>query len=96
MKKIFILTLLAFLSSCHYSDLKGTMGQSVDNSVKMNKIGVACVRNILSLFSFGDSSIESARKNGEITKIVFVDTSYTDFFFYIPIVQKGCTIVRGE
>ena len=88
------------LTSCiNYSDVKGAMQhQSYDNSVKLKPLrtGIACTTNALFLFTFGDSSIETAMRNGDITKVAFVDTSYTDFYFYYPFYQKGCTIVKGE
>ncbi len=90
---------LFLASSCiHYSDYKDTASYSIDNSVKVKplKTGTACVTNILFLFALGDSSVEAARKNGDITKVAFVDTSYNDFWFYYPFFQKGCTIVKGE
>ena len=65
----------------------------VDNSVSPNKKGTACVTNIMSVYSSGDSSIETAKKEGGIQKVAFVDRTYTGFLgFY----QKGCTVVRGN
>ena len=67
-----------------------------DNSVKTEKRGIACVTNILGLITYGDSSVEKAKKDGRITKVTFVDASYKDFQWYIPFFQKGCTMVKGE
>ena len=97
MKKILTVMTLLLLSSCiHYSDYKDTQSYSIDNSVKATKTGTACVNNVLFLVAIGDSSIEAAKRNGEITKVAFVDTSYNDFWFYYPFFQKGCTVVKGE
>lgn len=99
MKKILIVVSLLFLPSCiHYSDYKDTTSYSIDNSVKAKplKTGTACVNNVLMLIAVGDSSVEAARRNGDITKVAFVDTSYNDFWFYYPFFQKGCTVVKGE
>jgi hypothetical protein len=64
----------------------------VDNSVEPNKVGKACIKNIAGLFSQGDSSIETAKKNGGITKVAFVDRSYER----ILLNEEGCTIVHGK
>jgi hypothetical protein len=83
----------------NYADYKSPVQyHSVDNRVqaKSLKTGIACTTNALFLVALGDSSIETAMKNGDITKIAFVDTSYSDLYFYYPFYQKGCTIVKGE
>lgn len=96
-KIIATISLLLSLTSCiHYSDVKHTMKGYVDNSVKPEKTGVACVNNVLFLIAIGDSSVEAAKRNGDIQKIAFVDTTYNDFMFYYPFFQKGCTIVKGQ
>ena len=98
-KNIIFLAGLLLLTSCiNYADVKGTMGQNVDNSVQYKplKTGIACTTNALFLFTFGDSSIESAMLNGDITKVAFVDKDYKNFYFEYPFYQKGCTIVKGE
>ena len=55
----------------------------------------SCVTNILGLVAIGDSSVESAKKSGYIDKISFFTTTYESLRVYIPIFQKGCTIVTG-
>lgn len=88
------------LTSCiNYADYKSPMQhQSIDNAVKAKplKTGIACTTNALFLFTFGDSSIETAMRMGDITKVAFVDTSYEHLYFYYPFYQKGCTIVKGD
>lgn len=91
--------LLCFSSSCiRYIDYKSTTSYSIDNKVnpKPLKTGAACVTNVLMLIATGDSSVETARRNGDITKVAFVDTSYNSFWIYLPFIQKGCTVVKGE
>lgn len=91
---------LLLLSSCgiRYYDYKATTSYSIDNKVnpKPLKTGIGCVHNILMLFAFGDSSVEAARRNGDITKVAFVDTSHNSLWVYWPLFQKGCTVVKGE
>lgn len=64
----------------------------VDNSIEPNKVGKACIKNYANLFSKGDSSIQTAKKNGGITKVAFVDRSYERLL----IVEEGCTVVHGR
>ncbi|GIU70518.1 MAG: hypothetical protein KatS3mg002_1754 [Candidatus Woesearchaeota archaeon] len=58
------------------------------------KRGVSCQRSILWLVSIGDSSIETAKKNGNITKIASVDYEILDVLSIIY--HRVCTIVQGE
>jgi len=104
-RNILIIFLLFSLSSClSFYDLKGSgkklmpaMQEVYDNKVKENdKIGTACVTNILWLFASGDSSIEAAKNKGNIEKVVSVSTTYEHFILYLPFYQKGCTVVTGQ
>ncbi len=108
MKKTFFAILaLAMLASCAVSTnhvLSGAYTEwkdrdpmtRVDNSVNPTKKGKACMTNILGLISQGDSSVESAKKDGQITKVAFVDTTYKAFQIYVPFFQEGCTVVHGN
>lgn len=104
-KNLIILSITAtFLSSCiQYYDVQGvnpklgpTTQESYDNKVKSQARGEACVYNILWLFAVGDSSIETAKKNGNIEDISYVSTNYKHFILYFPFFQKGCTVVYGQ
>lgn len=99
--------MLALLSSCAVTSNGITSGvytswkdrdpvTRVDNSVKDTKTGKACVSTILGLVVKGDSSLETAKKNGGITKVAYVDRTFEGVQIYIPIYQKGCTVVRGS
>ena len=68
----------------------------VDNSVKVTKSGTACVKNILGVVAIGDSSIETAKANGGIKEVAYVDRTYNGFWLYLPFFQRGCTVVRGN
>lgn len=100
-----IIILALFLGSCTISifDLKGTtpiftssLQANYHNEVAGSKVGKSCVTNVLSIVASGDSSIESAKRNGNIKNITSVDTSYERMYIYLPFYQKGCTIVRGD
>ena len=65
----------------------------VDNGISSTKKGEACVKNILHIYVEGDSSIETAKKNGGVKNVAYVDRTFEAVF---PFYQKGCTIVRGN
>ena len=109
MKKIFLaISLLFVIASCTatsngvqsgliYTEWKDRDPISrVDNSVNPTKSGKACVKNYFGVIATGDSSIETAKKNGSITKVSYVDRSFQGLNLYIPIFAEGCTIVNGN
>ncbi|MES2961142.1 MAG: TRL-like family protein [Pseudomonadota bacterium] len=65
----------------------------LDNNVTTTKKGTSCVTNILGLYTSGDSSIDSAKKDGGIKSVSYVDRTYDGLWFFY---QKGCTIVKGN
>lgn len=73
-------------------------GKEVDLT-KLRK-GEAKSTNILMLVDVGDAGVESAMKNGGITKPLYVDTEIHKLFIplvFIPIyVKETKTIVYGE
>lgn len=105
LRKIIILLLFLPLFSCiGYNNIKGadislsqTMGhKNNDNIEKAYLKSSSCVYNILTLFAYGDSSIETAKKKGDIDKIKSVSTNFESFTYYFPIYQKGCTNLIGN
>jgi hypothetical protein len=65
----------------------------VDNSIAASRSGQACVHNVLGLVATGDSSIDSAKKNGNITKVTHVDRN---FMSVLGFYAEGCTVVYGN
>ena len=101
-KKMVLLLLVAFLfsgcaSSYHplvgslYTDNKGPL--LVTESEGGTKEGIATSKSVLG-FCTGDSSIGAAAKNGNISKIMAVDTDITSVLFGIYV--EYTTIVRGK
>ena len=70
------------------------------SDIKYLKRGEATTYNILGLVETGDRGIQKAAKNGEITKIHYIDTSIDKVYIpfgFIPIYVKQLkTIVYGE
>jgi hypothetical protein len=66
----------------------------VDNTAGTKKVGKASVTAFLGIVSLGDSSIQAAMKDGEITKIHHVDYEIEHFLY--AIFAKQTTIVYGE
>jgi len=54
--------------------------------------GQTCSKNVLGIVSFGDSSIATAMRMGQITQAITVDTSFTGV---AGLYGKVCTTVRG-
>lgn len=61
-------------------------------STASSKEGRACAENILGMVILGDSSINTAKKNGGITKVSSVDKEIEQYVVY----GKACTVVRGN
>lgn len=104
MKKFIILAIAALmLAGCGASPEVGGaivvltqegVNHTPANVEKPMKKGEACALNILGLVSTGDSTIEAAQRNGDITKVVSVDKDISGINLYI-ILAKSCTVVRG-
>ena len=106
MKKIFLLLALSGLvfsctqtrsgvnSGALYTSWNDTISASVDNSVAVKKKGEACASRILWVVAIGDSSLEAAKKEGDIKKLAFADTNYMNVLF--SVFERGCTVAKGE
>ena len=68
-------------------------GSQVLSDATPSKTGRACGSWII-LVGTGDSSVETAMKDGQITKPVFVTEEVTDVLG--PIYGEVCTVVRGN
>lgn len=79
-----------------YTEWKDNIPKTIDNAVKPQKQGQACAMNIANVVAIGDSSIETAKNNGKIKKVSFVDTNYKSLTIFAHIYQRGCTVVWGE
>lgn len=66
--------------------------QAVDNSVKAEKTGTSTCKTVLDIVSWGDCSIEAAKRDGKITKINSIDKKIESYAVYGELT----TIVRGE
>ena len=104
MKKILTLTVLLAVTACStYStgmpSAAINLGKDksyftqIDNTVKAKKEGKSCAYNVLWILSWGDSSIDAAKKDGNIEKVANVDRELTDVLYFFA---KGCTIIQGE
>lgn len=73
--------------------------QTYHKKTKKLKKGVSYTDNFLGLIETGDGSIYKAAKNGNITKIHYIDKRTTKVYvpFFIPVrVTRHLTIVYGE
>ncbi|PJZ46388.1 adhesin Lsa14 [Leptospira brenneri] len=75
----------------HKSNVPGPIGSNAEG---INE-GRGCNHSVLYLASFGDSSIEFAKKSANITKVAYVDYEQLGVlagFLY----HRVCTIVKGS
>jgi hypothetical protein len=105
MKKLSLILLLfcftVILSGCatiypvgsFYTGVKvpSLMGDGQD--VSYSKVGKAKAISILSLFAFGDASIEKAKQNGNIKTIKYIDWKADNI---LGIYGEYTTIVYGD
>lgn len=100
MKKLFLIAAALTIASC--ANPKKELGVSlvfdtvepiaISANKKATKVGKACGKNVLGIVSMGDISIDTARKNGNISYISSVDKSVKGHIFIADV----CTIVRGN
>ena len=70
-----------------------SLPQGATAQPKGDKMGESCAMSLLGIIAIGDASIETARKNGRISKITSVDTNYTQI---LGLYASNCTVVRGK
>lgn len=104
MKKIILFVSLSFFTGCATTGFFTRLGVAVIKIDKeagaLNfhkgdslKRGEACAYNILGLVAYGDSSIDKAKKDGNMKKISYVDYDIKNFFSFFGSV---CTIAHGQ
>ncbi|MFL1780399.1 TRL-like family protein [Candidatus Hepatincolaceae symbiont of Richtersius coronifer] len=77
-------------SGLFYTEAKNPILATTDT--QSNREGVACSEGVLG-FLKGDSSIDAAKREGNITSVSSVDSSYKNVLW---IYVKQCTIVKGS
>ena len=107
MKKVYftLLVLLFALTSCSYvapvvppsgllfSNIKAPLDVDVNQTKVYDKQGEASSSNVLGLFSFGDCSINTAARNGNIKTIEHADYEH---FNILGLYQNFKVVVYGE
>ena len=96
-----VLFLAAFLSGCAYavSPVTGTLYKNVQGPVvatgapNSSQVGTASCYSLFGLIGVGDASIQSAARNGSITKIHHVDFESTSF---LGVYARFTVKVYGE
>lgn len=77
-----------------YVGAKGPVAASCDSTdISSLKVGKAEAQSVLGLVATGDASIETAAKNGGISKIKIVDWHVENI---LGIIGKYTTVVYGE
>ncbi|TGL52280.1 TRL-like family protein [Leptospira kemamanensis] len=75
----------------HKTAVPGPLGLNAEGTSE----GKGCSHSILYLFAFGDSSIESAKKAGNITKVAYVDYEQLGILAG-HVYHRVCTVVKGS
>jgi len=77
-----------------YTDVKGPIhATNAPVNEKTLKVGRAKCHNVLGLFAWGDATLETAMKNGDLTRVQHVDhESYTILGCY----SEFTTVVYGD
>jgi len=76
-----------------FANTKAPMDVDTDKTETGTKIGEASTLSILSLFTFGDCSINAAAQNGNLKTVNHVDYSYTNV---LGVYQNFTTIAYGD
>ena len=97
-KLLLLLPVVAILAACAMPTLE--TGSSMFSSTQQpmlvgtergTKIGRACARNYFGIWTEGDMSVATAKRNGNITKIATVDKDVKGYLVYAEV----CTVVTG-
>ncbi|EOQ97387.1 TRL-like family protein [Leptospira wolbachii serovar Codice str. CDC] len=75
----------------HKTYVPGPIGLNAEGTSE----GRGCSQSVLYLFSSGNSSIEAAKRAGNITKVAYLDYEQVGIFMGI-IYHRFCTIVKGS
>lgn len=73
-----------------YMNVKGPLGPALGTSAPLR--GKACANVVFHLFAWGDASIESAKRDGQITNVTTVDHESFNFIGF----GSFCTVVHGS
>ena len=99
MKKLYLLLpFVAVLAACAIPSLEtGSSWFSQTQQPMMvgvergTKIGRACAKNYFGIYTEGDMSIATAKRNGNISKVATVDKDVKGYLIYAEV----CTVVTG-
>ncbi|MCW7491934.1 TRL-like family protein [Leptospira sp. 2 VSF19] len=75
----------------HKTYVPGPIGLNTEGNLE----GRSCSQSVLHLFSSGNSTIEAAKRAGNITKVAYLDYEQVGIFMGI-IYHRFCTIVKGS
>jgi hypothetical protein len=95
---IVFIALATFLTGCALHTGPAMVGVVTEGgaavaSVPVESTGWACSHNVLGVVAFGDSSVDTAKMDGDISEVATVDRKYFNVLFFYG---RACTIVRGR
>ena len=71
----------------------GKSGVGINNGVAASKTGKACMNSVLGLVAYGDATMESAMRNGNIKKVATVNYEAKNI---LGIYGTYCLVVTGN
>ena len=97
-KLLLLLPVVAILAACAMPALEtgssmfsNTQQPMMIGAERGTKIGRACARNYFGIWTEGDMSVATAKRNGQITKVATVDKDVRGYLIYAEV----CTVVTG-
>ena len=97
-KLLFILPAVVILAACAMPNLETgasmfsqTQQPMLIGTERGTKIGRACAKNYFGIWTEGDMSVATAKRNGKITKVATVDKDVKGYLVYAEV----CTVVTG-
>ncbi len=99
MKKLFLLlSVTVVLAACAIPNLDTGMSMFSQTQQPVlvglergTKIGRACAKNYFGIYTEGDMSVATAKRNGKITRVATVDKDVKGYLIFAEV----CTVVTG-
>ena len=79
--------------------VEGEEARNIIREENYSKRGKACTTNYFYLVNVGNSSIKTAKKDGEITTVQYIERTKSGLgiWFILPFIYStACTVVYGE
>jgi hypothetical protein len=76
-----------------FSNIAAPIDTDAESTPTSSKVGESSTSTVLGLFSFGDASLDTAARNGNLTKIEYIDYTYLNV---LGLFQQFTIRAHGE